>query len=270
VKDKVHIKAYPTAERAGVIWAYMGKRAAPPAFPDLPIFRTPLSQVSVWCMQRECNYLQALEGDLDTSHAGFLHTGMAPPDLPADTLRNSPEVLGILNKTPEFKVIVTPYGVMAGAHRPAQDGQTYWRFTQFMLPFYSQVPPCPLGSEALLRAWVPMDDTHTMYFSITTDTFSISRSPRATKRPVPQPGLSYDYEFLPNTSDWYGRCALRRTARTIISSTATCSARKAIPVSKASTFRTRRSRRALATSPITAARCWWQATCWSRARGVGC
>jgi hypothetical protein len=160
-------------------------------------------------MQRECNYLQALEGDLDTSHAGFLHTGMPPSDLPADTPRNSPEVLGILNKTPEFKVIDTPYGVMAGAHRPAEDGQTYWRFTQFMLPFYSQVPPCPLGSEALLRAWVPMDDTHTMYFSITTDTFSISRSPRATKRPVPQPGLSYDYQFLPNTNDWYGRWRLK-------------------------------------------------------------
>jgi phthalate 4,5-dioxygenase oxygenase subunit len=209
VKDKVHIKAYPTAERVGVLWAYMGKRATPPAFPDLPIFRTPLSAISVWCMQRECNYLQALEGDLDTSHAGFLHTGMPPSDLPADTPRNSPEVLGILNKTPEFKVIDTPYGVMAGAHRPAEDGQTYWRFTQFMLPFYSQVPPCPLGSEALLRAWVPMDDTHTMYFSITTDTFSISRSPRATKRPVPQPGLSYDYQFLPNTNDWYGRWRLK-------------------------------------------------------------
>ena len=209
VKDKVHIKAYPTAERAGVVWAYMGKRAPPPPFPDLPIFRVPQSSISNWCMQRECNYLQALEGDLDTSHAGFLHTGMMPADLPPDTPLNLPEVLGTLNRTPEFKVIDTPYGVMAGAHRPAEDGQTYWRFTQFMLPFFSQVPPCPLGSEALLRAWVPMDDTHTMYFSITTDTFSISRSPRATKRPVPQPGLTYDYDFLPNTTDWYGRWRLK-------------------------------------------------------------
>jgi phenylpropionate dioxygenase-like ring-hydroxylating dioxygenase large terminal subunit len=209
VKDKVHIRAYPTAERVGAVWAYMGKRAVPPPFPDLPIFRTPLSGISNWCMQRACNYLQALEGDLDTSHAGFLHTGMSPADLPADAPRNSPEVLGFFHRSPEFKVVETPYGAMAGAHRPAEDGQTYWRFTQFMLPFFSQVPPCPLGSEALLRAWVPMDDTHTMYFSITTDTFSISRSPRATKRPIPQPGLTHDYEFLPNTSDWYGRWRLK-------------------------------------------------------------
>jgi phthalate 4,5-dioxygenase len=203
-KDKVRARAYRVAERAGVIWAYLGKRAEPPPFPDLPVFRAPESRLSVWCMQRECNYLQALEGDLDTSHAGFLHTGIAPPELPA----SGPEALGFINRAPEFKVLDTPTGVMAGAHRPAGDGQTYWRFSQFMLPFYSQVPPCPLGSEAILRCWVPMDDTHTMYFSITTDTFSIARGPRATKRPIPQRGLTYDYEFLPNTDDWYGRWRL--------------------------------------------------------------
>jgi phenylpropionate dioxygenase-like ring-hydroxylating dioxygenase large terminal subunit len=205
VKDKVHIKAYPTAERAGVVWTFMSKAASPPPFPDLPIFRMPQSRISAWCMQRECNYLQALEGDLDTSHAGFLHLGMPPEELPDAKA----EALAILNRAPEFKVTDTPYGVLAGAYRPADDGQTYWRFTQFMFPFFSQVPPCPLGSEAILRAWVPMDDTHTMYFSITTDTFSISRSPRATLRPIPQRGLTYDYEFLPNTDDWLGRWRLK-------------------------------------------------------------
>jgi phenylpropionate dioxygenase-like ring-hydroxylating dioxygenase large terminal subunit len=205
VADKVRIKAYPTEDRAGVVWAYMGQRAVPPPFPKLPIFDVPPDRISVWCMQRECNYLQALEGDLDTSHAGFLHTGYTPRDLPAD----APETIGFVNRTPEFKVADRAYGVMAGAYRPAEPGKTYWRFTQFMFPFFSQVPPCPLGAEAILRAWVPMDDTHTMYFSITTDTFSIARHPRATKRPIPQPGLTYDYDFLPNTTDWHGRWRLK-------------------------------------------------------------
>jgi phthalate 4,5-dioxygenase len=205
VKDKVRIKAYPTEERLGVVWTYMGRRAAPPPFPDHPVFRVPPGRISVWCMQRECNYLQALEGDLDTSHAGFLHTGVTPERLPDD----APETIGFVNRTPEFKVADTPYGVISGAHRPAEPGKTYWRFAQFLFPFFSQVPPCPLGSEAMLRAWVPMDDTHTMYFSISTDTFSIARGPRATRRPIPQRGLTYDYEFLPNTTDWYGRWRLK-------------------------------------------------------------
>lgn len=193
------------AERAGVVWAYMGRRVEPPPFPDLPVFRVPQSRLSVWCMQRECNYLQALEGDLDTSHAGFLHMGVSPQGLSTAP----PEAIGILNRAPEFKVVDTPCGVMCGAHRPAEEGRTYWRFTHFLFPFFSQVPPCPLGSEAILRAWVPMDDTHTMYFSITTDTFSIARGPRATRRPIPQRGVTYDYEFLPNTTDWYGRWRLK-------------------------------------------------------------
>jgi phenylpropionate dioxygenase-like ring-hydroxylating dioxygenase large terminal subunit len=205
IKDKVHITAYPTEERIGVVWAYMGRRAAPPPFPDHPVFRVPPNRISVWCMQRQCNYLQALEGDLDTSHAGFLHTGITPAALPD----GAPETIGYFNRSPEFKIIDTPYGVMAGAYRPAEPGKTYWRFTQFLFPFFSQVPPCPLGSEAIIRAWVPMDDTHTMYFSITTDTFSLSRNPRATRRPIEQRGITTDYEFLPNTTDWYGRWRLK-------------------------------------------------------------
>jgi phthalate 4,5-dioxygenase len=86
----------------------------------------------------------------------------------------------------------TECGVMAGAYRPADAQSTYWRFTNFILPFFSQVPPCRLGDEAILRAWVPMDDSHTMFFSITTETFHLSRSPK----------------FLPNTTDWYGRWRL--------------------------------------------------------------
>ena len=109
---------------------------------------------------------------------------------------------------PEFRVMDTECGVMAGAYRPADEQSTYWRFTNFLLPFFSQVPPCQLGDEAILRAWVPMDDRHTMFFSITTETFHLSRSPNAKQRPIMQTGLTTDYKYLPNTTDWYGRWRL--------------------------------------------------------------
>lgn len=207
LKEKVRVNSYPVIEKAGVIWTYMGKRADPPPFPDLPVFRAPTSRIDTWCMQRECNYLQALEGDLDTSHAGFLHLGVPPASMPD----GAAETLSITNRAPEFNVEDTPYGVMAGAHRYTGEKKTYWRFTQYLLPFYSLVPPCPLGSEAILRAWVPMDDTHTMYFSVTTDTFCLAKGPRATPRPIQQTGLTppKGYDFLDNTSDWFGRWRMR-------------------------------------------------------------
>jgi phthalate 4,5-dioxygenase oxygenase subunit len=211
IRDKVHATSYPVTEKAGVIWTYMGKRDVPPPFPDLPVFRVTPERVDVWCMQRECNYLQAMEGDLDTSHAGFLHLGVPTENAAPDRMNDgSAESLSIIDPAPEFKVDDTPCGVMAGARRFTGADQAYWRYTQYLLPVYAQIPPCPLGSEAILRAWVPMDDTHTMFFSITTDTFCLSKSPVATPRAIPQPGLTVptDYDFLPNTTDWYGRWRL--------------------------------------------------------------
>jgi phthalate 4,5-dioxygenase len=207
IHPTIKTKAHRTAEVHGVVWVYMGQREVAPPLPQLPVMMMPSEKVSVWCMQRECNYLQALEGDLDTSHAGFLHLGGGMGVL-GDVKEKSPESISISTLDPEFRVMDTDCGVMAGAYRPADAQSTYWRFTNFILPFFSQVPPCRLGEEAILRAWVPMDDNHTMFFSITTETFHLSRSPNAKERPIPQTGLTTNYKFLPNTTDWYGRWRL--------------------------------------------------------------
>ena len=72
-KQKVRAVAYPCVERAGLIWAYLGPRETPPPLPDLePAL---LADSSVQVYQRECNWMQALEGDIDTCHTVFLHLG---------------------------------------------------------------------------------------------------------------------------------------------------------------------------------------------------
>ena len=204
IHPTIKTRAYRTNEVHGVVWIYMGQRESPPPLPKLPVLAFPSERVHVWCMQRECNYLQAMEGDLDTSHTGFLHYG-GGMGVESEVNEKIAETISLSTLDPEFKVVDTPCGVMAGAFRPADEQNTYWRFTNFILPCFSQVPPCRLGSEAILRAWVPMDDTHTMFFSITTESFQLSRSPNANIRPVRQAGLTMDYEYLPNTTDWYGR-----------------------------------------------------------------
>src|SRR6185295_20201495 len=74
--NKVKAKAYPAVERYGLIWTYMGSRTGK-ELPPLPCFESVMiaddAERAQFMVQRECNYLQALEGDIDTSHLGFLH-----------------------------------------------------------------------------------------------------------------------------------------------------------------------------------------------------
>ena len=43
-KTKVHALAYPTQERGGLVWIYMGPRAVPPPLPDLEVNMLPEGQ----------------------------------------------------------------------------------------------------------------------------------------------------------------------------------------------------------------------------------
>ena len=79
-REKVHAKAYKVTERAGVIWVYMGARDEAPPMPEIEATLLPESDLSITFTQRECNWLQALEGDIDTSHFSWLHVGSVRPE----------------------------------------------------------------------------------------------------------------------------------------------------------------------------------------------
>jgi phenylpropionate dioxygenase-like ring-hydroxylating dioxygenase large terminal subunit len=67
------IAAYPCIERAGIVWAYMGPKDKQPAPPNLEWCTLPESHVFVSKRWQECNYLQAMEGGIDTSHVSYTH-----------------------------------------------------------------------------------------------------------------------------------------------------------------------------------------------------
>jgi phthalate 4,5-dioxygenase len=73
-KSKVQIDAYPTWEGGGMIWTYMGPPEHQPAPPDHELVRVPETHRFVSKTLEECNFLQALEGGVDPTHAGFLHS----------------------------------------------------------------------------------------------------------------------------------------------------------------------------------------------------
>jgi phthalate 4,5-dioxygenase oxygenase subunit len=158
---RVGAKAYPTAERFGLIWTYMGERMEPP---PLPLFESVMvaddSERNLFMVQRECSYLQALEGDIDTSHLGFLHMGGVEAE---DTEPGHLGRYALSNRAPEYHVADTDWGTMYSAYRPGAPGETYWRFAHFMFPFWTIPPDGAFREHVVARAWVPMDDNHTMF-----------------------------------------------------------------------------------------------------------
>jgi phenylpropionate dioxygenase-like ring-hydroxylating dioxygenase large terminal subunit len=191
-KDKVRASAYPCVERGGLIWAYLGPRATPPPLPALE--PNLVADGSLQVYQRECNWMQALEGDIDTCHTVFLHLGHVTPDeVPAGTWARY--ALG--ERAPRYEVADTDFGVIYGAYRPAEADSAYWRFANFLFPFYAMVPTGVLGLEVRVRAWIPMDDTHTL-------ALTMSQGGRSRPQVAGRQALA-PIETLPNTSDWYGR-----------------------------------------------------------------
>jgi phenylpropionate dioxygenase-like ring-hydroxylating dioxygenase large terminal subunit len=195
-KSKIHATAYKVIERNGLVWTYMGK-GTPQALPEIEATMLPESAATFNWMQRECNYLQVLEGDLDTSHTDFLHGGARTEKVYAP---DDPRRFGAINRAPEYEVRETDWGTMYGAYRPADPGETYWRVAHFMFPFWTITPSGPFGKHLYARAWVPMDDTHTMSLRI------VGNAGRVDPGGAKQLGIVTGLEdLLPNTSDWYGR-----------------------------------------------------------------
>src|SRR3984893_2664527 len=119
---KIHLTAYPTTEMGGVVWAYMGPRDRMPAPPAFEWTQVPESHRHVSKVWEECNWLQALEGGIATSHAPILHRAITPnatrPGIPV----NGPFVRG---KAPILEVDVTDYGYRYVGIRPLDEDKTY-------------------------------------------------------------------------------------------------------------------------------------------------
>jgi hypothetical protein len=206
-KAKVRAKAYRTVERNGLVWVYMGARAEAPPLPGIEASLLPEDDLQIVLAQRECNWLQALEGDIDTSHFGFLHAGSVDPaSIPADNLIR----WTVVDRAPQYHVTDTDYGTMYAAYRPASTGQTYWRFANFLFPFWTQTPQGAFD-RVNSRAWVPMDDGHTMFVSLSWNRLPAERAALSNTRGLPGSRLTMD--FLPNTTDWYGRWRLAGNER---------------------------------------------------------
>jgi hypothetical protein len=172
----------------------MGPREAPPELPSLEPNMLPEGEVLLETAHRHSNWMQAMEGDIDTSHLSFLHSG-------AESLENqrpgSFSYYAIKDKSPRYVVIDTEFGTSYGAYRPAEPNTMYWRIAHFLYPCFSMIPTGILGKQILARAWVPLDDENCMLWSM---------AGRSGSSMVGRAAAVFGHEeYQPNSSGWLGR-----------------------------------------------------------------
>jgi len=174
-KERIRARAYPCVERGGVVWTYMGVPEQQPGVPELEWCSVPEKQRFHSKRWQECNWLQAMEGGIDSSHISFLHGGRPPATAgnangngsSSGNRSDSPGyAIRLRDTSPRFEISDTDYGMLIGARRNGQNDTYYWRITQWLFPWYTMIPP--FGDVGIGgHAWVPMDDENVWAWSFT-------------------------------------------------------------------------------------------------------
>lgn len=157
-KDRLRANAYPVREHGGMVWVYLGPRELTPPLPNLEWTLVPETNRSISKAVEEANFLQAIEGTVDSSHASILHSGLTT------LLQRDPRQA--YDVQPQIAVRDTPYGFVQGSWRRYEaDPENSIRVntTNFIFPFFCLVPP---RGHAHIHAYVPIDDENTWDYSI--------------------------------------------------------------------------------------------------------
>jgi phenylpropionate dioxygenase-like ring-hydroxylating dioxygenase large terminal subunit len=152
-KSKLKHVAYPTMEAAGIVFAYLGPRDKMPLFPNYEWTLLPKEQTYVTKGLLECNYLQGLEGECDSSHLSFLHrefTALGRRQLFA------------LDSAPAYETEETDFGVRLIATRNAGLDTQYVRVSSFVMPIACWVP----ARNRETHIYVPVDDQHAWRYDL--------------------------------------------------------------------------------------------------------
>ncbi len=146
-KSKLHHVAYPCREAGGMIWTYIGPPEKTPPFPHFSWMDLPLSHTYVTKCLQECNYLQGLEGECDSSHLSFLHREFS---LEGD------QALYAGDSAPAYEIEETDFGLRMIATRKGPENTGYVRVSSFVLPSGCFIP----ARNQEYHIYIPADDTH--------------------------------------------------------------------------------------------------------------
>ncbi len=191
--EKIKLKGYPLIKIGDILWTHMGDQDARPPLPTWEFATVPAEQTYSSKRWQESNWLQAMEGGIDSSHVSFLHSG---------SLKTDPLFRGAkgnqynqADKKPIFEVVESDGGLFIGARRNAEDGHFYWRVTPWVMPSFTMVPP--RGDHPVHgHFWIPIDDENCWAWSFD---FHPTRALSHEERQAMIDGYGVHNQYVPGT-----------------------------------------------------------------------
>jgi len=193
MRKRMKLKSYPCIELGGLIWAYLGPPELRPEPPGIEWAHVPAERRYLSKRLQECNYLQAMEGGIDSSHVSFLHSGALHRDPLFQGSKGNE--YNLADPMPEFDVVDFPGGLLIGARRNAKGGRYYWRITPWIMPAHTIIPPRaghPLGA----HVWVPIDDENCWAWSIN---YHPKRALKSSELEAMSAGRGIHVRYVPGT-----------------------------------------------------------------------
>jgi phenylpropionate dioxygenase-like ring-hydroxylating dioxygenase large terminal subunit len=157
----VPLKSYAVHEAAGIVWVWLGEGDGPPPFWNLPFMSLPEERFITVTQMLDANWVQGVEGTIDSSHVGVLHQSWMHQDW-AKGMSGTQKSAAV-----DYEFDTKPYGYTASATRHVGDDMKYVRVTEFVLPWFGMIPAenPPFGDRTAIFA-APTDDTHMMQFFV--------------------------------------------------------------------------------------------------------
>ena len=158
---RVPVDHHPVHESGDLAWVWLGGGDTPP-FPALPFTKDQAPHGWMTVSHVPCNWLQGLEGTIDSAHVGVLHQTWH-----AETAKLAEHAnLSIaLDQPPRYETESTRYGMRAAALRTTAEGTTYVRITEHLMPLVTLVS---VGRDqprdGAVFAISPVDDTNHLVF----------------------------------------------------------------------------------------------------------
>ncbi|MFZ2175603.1 MAG: Rieske 2Fe-2S domain-containing protein [Rhodococcus sp. (in: high G+C Gram-positive bacteria)] len=155
--QKIKVRYYPSKEAGGVVWVYLGSQTEAPPFPRFPFADVPADHVRSLVAETHCNWLQAVEGTLDSSHVSILHQSWLGQS--SGSLGETAE-----DSAPRYESDDTGYGIRFAAIRHTDADRMHVRVTEFVMPWTAYIPTGDEDRIAIIGT--PIDDEHSRQWFI--------------------------------------------------------------------------------------------------------
>ena len=169
--DKVRMRVYPVHESGGIVWTYMGPAETMTPFRDFGTEGRHADEFLAAKQLTTCNWVQAMEGNLDTAHISHLHQFDGIDDIPDDGSDKPGYPSNAMSwkfwrhdRAPRLEVDDTWYGYRYAGIRTTPNGNTHVRVTAYALPYSTMVASIPFTSGHGL--FVPIDDENCWRYNV--------------------------------------------------------------------------------------------------------